>query len=77
MIDQLTDEQLHYFEAWKKEKALADKRLELLRLYDGWLQSEPDCFSCGLMTFNEDSGWWEHTDGCELAEELGEREDAG
>ena len=55
---------------WQELQADADSRLELLREYNDGLQHEPDCFSCGIMTFNEDTEKWEHADGCELAKEL-------
>jgi len=51
-------------------QADADRRGELLKRYDEGLQREPDCFSCGIMAFNEDTEKWEHADDCELAKEL-------
>ena len=53
-------------------KALSDKRLVLLKRYDKGLQREPDCFSCGIMAFNEDTEMWEHDPDCELAEAIAE-----
>ena len=71
------DEAEHRWNLWEAERsvhirtqALADKRLVLLRRYDEGLQREPDCFSCGIMAFNEDTEMWEHDPDCELAEAI-------
>jgi len=66
------DAKPYYYRKWVNAEALADKRLALLKRYDKGLQREPVCFSCGIMSFNEDTEMWEHTDDCELAEAVDE-----
>jgi len=51
-------------------EATASRRKELLRRVDEWLQREPDCPFCGLMTWDDDAKRWIHNSGCELEKEL-------
>ena len=39
MSETISDEQLHYFESYKKHKALADERPKLLKIGNSWMVS--------------------------------------
>ncbi len=72
--DQINDDDIEYVkEATATRHSEAEtRRLGLLEDYNEGLQRDPDCFSCGIMTFNEDTERWEHASDCELAAEVGD-----
>jgi hypothetical protein len=75
----MADQALEYLLLVEQEKA--DKRLELLRRVEEFLQStspdcafEPECPLCEVsMIFNDETETWLHAPDCELARVLGEQ----
>ena len=72
LYEDMVEQSHDVFKGLREANERADWRLELLNDYNEGLQYDPDCFSCGIMVFDESTERWIHNTGCELAKELGD-----